>query len=335
MKQLIIILSWTLLSCFSTYSQDIHSSHIFNTNILTTPGKTGMIYGNQRGILSYRDQWSTAQSPFKTYFMAVDAVIGKEQTASLGLGVYALRDNAGDLNLGNTQAMASISVIIPTGLRSKLSLALQGGYSQQSINSNGMKWDQQYFNGEYNEALPSGETANFAPFGYVDFNTGLNYYYNSKNRYNNGLRGSFYKEIEFGLAVHHLLRPKFQHIAYGGDRLYRKYVGHFNGVFNIGYSNYAFNPALIYTRQGPYQEISAGLMMRYTLKEASKHTSFSRDMNLSVGGFYRWLDAFVPSVFFEYHKYAIGMTFGLNHSKIRTATNYFAGYEIVLRFINF
>lgn len=323
-----------MLSYTIGFSQDIHLSHVFNTSILTNPAKTGMIYGNQRAILSYRDQWSTAKSPYKTYFVAADAVFGKVSKSNLGVGLYAFRDNAGDLQMGNTQAMASVSAIIPTSKYSKFSLAIQGGYSQQSINTGGMQWDAQYSNGQYNAGASSGEIFDFSPFGYVDFNAGVNYYYNSKDIYNMGLKSAKQTEIEIGFAVHHLLQPKYQ---YGPttSRLYRNYLGHFNGVFKVKHTNYAFNPALLYMRQGPYQEIGIGLMIRYTLKEITKHTNFSKDMNLSVGGYYRYNDAFVPSVFFEYHKYSIGFTAGLNHSYYRNATNYFAGYEVVLRFINF
>ncbi len=336
-RTIYIVVSFVLFVCLNTkmYSQDIHLSHVFNTSIVTNPAKSGLIYGNQRAVLSYRDQWSIAKSPFKTYFVAADAVFGKVKKSNLGIGVYAVRDVAGTLKMGNTQAMGSVSAIVPTGKKSRISLAIQGGYSQQSINTSGMEWDSQYQNGAYNEGSTSGENFDFSPFGFADFNAGFAYQFDSKDIHNMGLESSKRTEIEIGFAVHHLLEPKFQYSSIGNNRLYRKYLGHFNGVFKIKNSNFAINPAAMYVRQGPYQEISAGMMVKIMLKETSKHTSFSKDMNLSVGGFYRYKDAFVPSVFFEYDHYSIGATFGLNHSYIRNATSYFAGYEIVLRFINF
>ncbi len=51
-----------------------------------------------------------------------------------------------------------------------------------------------------------------------------------------------------------------------------------------------------------------------------------------LGGYYRVSDAFIPSVMVEFANYALGLTYDVNVSKLRTATNAKGGIEISLRY---
>lgn len=96
----------------------------------------------------------------------------------------------------------------------------------------------------------------------------------------------------------------------------------------------ALAPGFFYYRQGAVQEIYAGGMIRYKLKQDSKYTGLQKGAAISVGGFIRARDALVATMLFEYSQYAIGLSYDVNTSLLRTASNGRGGFEISLRFVN-
>lgn len=331
-KQISILIIF--LNSIFCYGQDQHSSHVFNTNIITNPGVTG-INGKQRALISYRNQWSSANSPFTTYLFAADGRLPTTSKAKIGIGFYAMRDMAGELKYGNTLAMLATSIILPTSKFGSLSFSLQGGYAQQSISTQDMKWSNQYQNGAYSASNETGETINFSPFGYADFNIGAAYKFNNNDNSNTINRTLSKKEYEIGLAAHHLLQPSLKHNGTTNNKLRRKYVAHFSGVFGFPNSNISLKPAVLLMKQGDFQEVGVGLLAKYYFSGLSMRTNTDHSLALSLGAYYRFKDAVVPSIFLEYNKYAVGATFGLNHSDLQEATKTYSGLEVIIRYINF
>ena len=70
------------------------------------------------------------------------------------------------------------------------------------------------------------------------------------------------------------------------------------------------------------------------LKEDSRYTGYVKGSALAVGGYYRNKDAFVVAALFEMSNYAIGASYDINVSGLKTATTGRGGFEITLRFLN-
>mgnify|MGYP002528469793 CR=1 FL=1 len=86
--------------------------------------------------------------------------------------------------------------------------------------------------------------------------------------------------------------------------------------------------------QGPSKEILLGTIIRYRIQESSHFTGYFAEQAIAIGGHYRWKDAFIPSVWYEVSNFAIGISYDMNVSSLRTASNLRGGMEISLRFMN-
>ena len=129
----------------------------------------------------------------------------------------------------------------------------------------------------------------------------------------------------------HFNSPKISFIS-SGDRQYAKFVGHANFDIGIKGAGIALVPSLIYMRQGPSQEIDAGFMFKYIIQDQSVYTGIKKACAISLGAFYRVGDAVIPSLLFQYDKFALGFSYDLNVSKLTIASGAKGGMEISLRF---
>ena len=99
-------------------------------------------------------------------------------------------------------------------------------------------------------------------------------------------------------------------------------------------TNFAIAPAVLIQRQGPNQEILAGSLVRYMLKEDSKYTGYVKGATISAGGYYRNRDAFIAAALFEFSTYGIGLSYDFNLSGLTAVSSGRGGLEITLRFLN-
>jgi len=86
--------------------------------------------------------------------------------------------------------------------------------------------------------------------------------------------------------------------------------------------------------QGKAKEFLIGTLFRYKLQQDSKYTGYKNGAALSFGGFLRARDAFAAQILFEFHQFAIGVSYDINVSGLKPATNARGGLEISLRFTN-
>lgn len=86
--------------------------------------------------------------------------------------------------------------------------------------------------------------------------------------------------------------------------------------------------------QGKSNEIFLGSLFKYILKEDSKYTGNIKASAVSLGIFYRNKDALIPTFFFEIGQYSLGLSYDINTSALKQASNGRGGFEISLRFIN-
>ena len=140
--------------------------------------------------------------------------------------------------------------------------------------------------------------------------------------------------VDAGVAMHHVNRSKLDFKDTNSDTLYSKYIIHASSNIGIKNTRLALKPSLLISIQGPCKEILAGAILRYRLKGASKYTGFFSEQAVSLGGHFRLKDAFIPSLWFEAGKIALGISYDLNVSSLRAVSNMRGGTEISIRFIN-
>jgi len=180
MKKKILLYSvFCLLSsvfCLTSFSQDIHFSQFYQSPLLVNPALTGVFNGDMRAGINYKDQWKSIQGAnptYRTYSLSFDAGLFKKKWANsyLGAGLNVFSDKSGDTRMGTTQANLLLSSVLVVADGHQISLGVQGGYAQRSVNLNNsnLVWESQFQNEIYMQNVSSGEPASFEPFTFADF----------------------------------------------------------------------------------------------------------------------------------------------------------------------
>jgi len=324
-----VILIIAILVVSNSYAQDVHFSQFWNNGIQYNPATAGVIPANFRASAFYRNQWSSVGSKYQTFGVNLDTRFETNGSASFGLGLDVYRDVAGDLDLGTTNAQLAFSTILDLDRHNKISIGVKGGIIQKGFDATNAQWNSQYTNGAYDGTLGSGEVFNSVSEMKGDVSAGVVYSYSSSEGY---MTANDVFNFKVGASYNHIIRPKFDWFYTGADKLYGNFVFHADALIGIRNSKWSILPAVIAQFQGSSNEILIGSQYRIELKPASKVTGFVKGSYLSIGTFYRFRDAFIPSVTFEFDHYSIGMSFDYNLSQLRAASNGNGGFEISLKF---
>lgn len=333
-----IIISVFLL-CNKTYTQDVHFSQITMVQSLLNPALTGVYNGTHRATVNHKSQWRGMGMPGATYNTTMIAYDGglfksKLKRGYLGAGVNAYRDVSGALKMGTIQINLSTSGIVYISKNQMISAGIMGGFVQKSIASDGIQSDSQYdeSTGKFNASLPSNDISSIPPNNSGDFSAGLSWNYSNSE---SSMLSNNMLKISLGAAWQHVNRPKQKfNLNDNFEQLYSKQVVHGSAQIGIGQTNYSISPSAIVYKQGPSYEAYFGAFVRFTLQEGSKYTKLLNETALSLGGYYRNADAFVPAVFLEYSNFTVGVSYDLTVSALKTSVQGMGGLELSLRYTN-
>jgi type IX secretion system PorP/SprF family membrane protein len=330
MKKNILTLLVTLVLAGMVSAQDIHFSQFYMSPLTQNPAMAGASY-DLFSAVQYKQQWRAVGAPFRTIAATADMRLGKKgEKGFWAAGINFFSDKSGDGKLVTTQANVTTAYHIMLGRFSTLGMGVQGGYAQRTVNPTAFQWGEQYDGNAYNSGLPTGESVPMNKFGYADMGVGLVWNYN-----NNPTRKEVTDNHEFrataGFGIFHPHQPKYS--FFGSDeKLYMKYVFHGSALISLKNSNIAFAPGFVYYRQGPAQEIYAGSLIRFGLRQDSKYTGYQSSAAFYLGAYVRAKDAVVISSLIEYANYAIGISYDVNTSQLQTASEMKGGLEITLRY---
>jgi len=332
-KYLVVILS--VLFVFNVQAQDIHFSQYNNAPMLVNPANAGSIHGDYRAVLNYKNQWSSINNAYETFGLSYDRGFFKKEIHGgfLGAGVNIMRDVAGVTKLSTTIAGLSLAYHVPLNREQYLTGAVQTGMIQYSIDYGSFKWDNQYV-GEagFDQSISSGENYKIEDAFAGDLSAGLIWNYRSREAYltaNDGL------SVNLGIAAFHLNSPLISFYADGSNRLNSRYVFHGNAFIGLPNTNLGVMPSSIFMLQGNQKECIIGSLLRYNIREASRHTNFMGSTSVAFGGGYRVGDAFIIDARFEKSGFMIGFSYDINTSPLKAATHGRGGMELSLIYTGF
>lgn len=325
-------------------AQDFHFSQYNENSSIVNPALTGSSSVLKASVI-YRDQWRTVSVPYKTYGVNIEtrfkansweAVEGRSMTFTKksfnrvagGLAFYS--DNAGDGNLKTTQVNVSLATFVPLNKYNRLSLGLQGSMVQRKLDFSNLVFSNQYNGTTYDAAMASGENGAAQSFIYADFGAGLNWNYTSDDKM---MGTNKHKRANVGFAVYHLNRPSQSYLVNSSPKINMKYVVH--GDFSLGVknTNVAIVPSYMLQLQATNYEAVAGTYIKYYFHESSKYTGFNKSTSVSIGAFYRYLDAVILAVGYDLNQqFGIGISYDMNVSGLTKASKVNGGPEIVLRY---
>ena len=332
MKQIVITLfSIGILS--TACAQDVHFTMWDAMPITTNPALTGVFDGDIRGAINYRSQWGSIGNPYKTYSIMLDGGLLKNSWRSgyLGAGLNIYKDVAGTSSLGATKISLSLSSVLYLDEKNSASIGLMGSWAQNSMGGNNLEWDSQFNGQNFNASASSNEGVLFEGDNYTDFSVGALWAYGTGAK---TLSSQDQFKVKAGAAFYHVTKPS-RAVSFGDvDKLYSKLAFHAGSLIGLSNSKMAVKPKFIGYIQGPARQYTAGVLFRYMLIEGSKYTGGLKEMAIAFGGYYRFGDAFSPSVEFEVSGLSLGFAYDMNVSSLSAATGGNGGPEIFIKFQN-
>jgi type IX secretion system PorP/SprF family membrane protein len=316
-----ILLSGLLFFRLPASAQDPHFTQFFSSPLTLNPAFTGLFSGDLRLAGNYRNQWSSISTPFVTSTVSADAGILKNiipYNDIWGVGLLVLYDQTGGGGLKSTYAALSTAYhkgLDAEGLQS-LAVGFQVALVQKRLDYSKLVFENQLTNQGFDPTLPSGEYFANSNLTYPDYNAGI--LYNASI----GEFGNFYA----GASYYHLSQPNESFLGQHFS-LHSRMTFHTGGAFAPTPLTRVYLSGL-YMRQGSATEIDAGGALGFVVN------GLPLDANIFyIGGWYRWQDAVNPYIGFEVNNLHIGLTYDVNVSSLRPASNYRGGVELSLIYI--
>lgn len=184
--RVLVLLSLLLVLVPRAKAQDFHLSMYDAGPLFLNPAMTGLVDASWRVHAQYRNQWkAVAFKPYNTALISVDAPFGKW---GFGGQIIEMRAGIGNYNVLQGMASAAYTISIDKNRFHNLSLGIQAGGTQKSIEYKLYTFDNQYTTaggGTFDQSISSGE--NFASQSQIlpQVNAGALYYYSKiQSRFN-------------------------------------------------------------------------------------------------------------------------------------------------------
>jgi type IX secretion system PorP/SprF family membrane protein len=315
---------YVLVLSLEINGQDINFSQFYELPLLRNPALSGFYRGDIRVTSGFRRQWASVTVPYQTTALGVETkfLISDRSGDYISFGIQATNDVAGSSRLGKTQVMPTVTYHkVINGERDQyISAGFIGGLIQQRFDPSRLTFDDQFVNGAYSTTNPTNQTFNNTNLTYFDGSAGIAY----SSQF--GYDGKFY----IGGAFFHFNKPK---VAFSRERdvaLNPKIV--LNAGVSVPASEYdrLFFYADFFSQGGSNQGQGGVVLSHYFVEEEEEEK-----LGVGLGFFYRWNDAVVPIAKFEYYKLAFALSYDINVSKLKTASQLRGGFELTLSYKDF
>ncbi len=313
-----------LFVCVAAQAQDIHFSQYYASPLTLNPAMTAGFRGKYRFVANYRNQWFSflKSSSYVTYSGSFDMKLLKKKLRydQFGIGVMLFNDKAGDGALANLTAMvgAAYHKVLDESSRYSLALGVLAGITQRRIDFTKLLFEEQFdANNGFIPTDPNGEPIERSSFIYPDFTVGLLF----RARFTSDVTGYL------GGSMFHLHKPKEYFLVQTGDknRLSPRYLAH--GGIDIGIGeHFSINPGFLYLIQNTASEVTAGFAFGYKFDKMNK---------FYVGSWYRVFDndAVIAMLAYEYDGFRLGVSYDINLSDLKLASNNQGAIELSLVYI--
>ncbi len=305
-------------------AQDIHFTQFNASPLIVNPAFTGNFSGKLRASAIYRDQWRTVSAPFKTIAVSVDAPIVSDLTIDdyLAAGIQLYNDRAGDANLSNLSALASIAYhkFLGASANKALSVGFQGGYTQKSFDLTKLYFGDEFIDGSFQPGTLDPSLNN--KVNYFTFNAGISWAHQAgdgfsyalgvgANNINQPLETFDRKEdlADVGLGMRYTAQAGF--IAYVSEKL-------------------SLRPAFLYQSQANATEMLAGNEFHLIVGDP-EFRAFTTAVFL--GGYYRFDDAAMITAGLEFKGFRLGLAYDYTVSDLKNSARNAGGFEIALTWI--
>jgi len=321
-KMLLIALS----ACCIATAQDVHFSQFFEAPLWRNPSLAGIFNGDLRFQGVYRNQWASVTTPYNTgsFNGEYKMPIGGENDF-LTIGGQVVFDKAGSTNFTTTHLLPAVNYHKAlSGTRNTyLSVGFMGGIVQRSIDRSKITTNSQWDGSGYNPTLDINEDITDYNTTYGDASVGMSF--------NSQIGETEYDNFFIGAAYHHFNRPKNSFYRDPAIELNPKWVYSLGVRFGLLPSTYITIQA-DHSKQGDYSETLAGAMVGFALQGYDFSDS---EYNIHFGAFMRWKDAIMPVVKLDYGPFSVALSYDVNTSSLRSASQGRGGMELSITYLTF
>ncbi|HVM87771.1 MAG TPA: PorP/SprF family type IX secretion system membrane protein [Puia sp.] len=327
MKRKILLLFVLLLSLNTIQAQDPAFSQFFASPLTLNPALTGKFNGVLRVAGNYRDQWPEINNAFITSTISADAsILGKRLPDNnlWGVGIMAMSDRTANGVLNSNYIALSTSYHIPLdqdGYQS-IGIGFQGTYASKILDGTKLHFEDQLDN-QGGWTIPSQDAISTrqVTVNYFDINVGALY-----NGTTNGANNYY-----FGASVYHINKPKESFLANDTYVLNPRFTVHggLSQPVSDGTSYVHFSG--LYSNQANANEFVLGGAWSVMVNHDTDNPT-----NFYAGSWVRFsniTDAVIPYVGLEFGSFSLGLTYDVNISSLKSASQSQGGIEISLIYI--
>lgn len=316
-----ISLVLVLLSFLKINGQEQQLSQYFNAKMLYNPAQTGAIDSDYRVSLNHRSQWKTVSNPFLFSAFSLEAKWKTRSGGAFGAGFNFSKNQAGKSALVNQLYAGNFAYHLKGNRKNNFTLGLQLGLRQRTVNFDGLAWDSQYNGVAYDPALPTGE--NFGPNKQKSLDASFGFLWR-----HNAINGR--KQYDLGYTVYHYYQ-KQNFLSNTDDKLLPKQAVDFAYYFSK--KQYDIEILSRFTMHGGSFELITGGLAKYRYGRDSRYTNNMTSSLLVFGALYRYRDAFIPTVGYNYkRKFSAYLSYDVNISKLRSLSKFRGAWEINIQY---
>ncbi len=197
---------------------------------------------------------------------------------------------------------------------------IQLGFANRAFKEQDLRTDSQWDGSQFDPSLPKGENFDNTSIFFADFSAGGNLRLQKDDRRT---------KLDFGLALYHVNKPRQEFFDASDQKLPSRFVIHAIGAIKLSNSvDFLLHGSTQF--QSSYREYIPGAAFRlYLSQERGKELAFQVGTNWRVLGDETDLsDAIVPTVELHYKTLSVGVSYDINVSNFRIATEDQGGPEI-------
>lgn len=312
-----LLLTICVLSSLAGVSQDIHFSQFNVAPMVYNPALAGGFEGDMRFIGNQRTQWRSVTAPYST--IGVSADFNHKNQPLMGSAFSIYQDRAGDSKLNTIAVNGAFSYEIAKSADELHTFTLGGqlGFTHRKIDYSDLNYDSQWNGFQYNANASSGEQFARDARTYVNFNLGGAWQYRVNKR----------NSMEAGIALFNASGPQQSFFDDPSIRRDMRVSISGSGIIELNDEWDAIG-GLLFSVQGKYLEFIPGGGARYILED--ERGSFK---TLFGGMYYRTKDAGFIMAGMDYDQWRVGLSYDINLSNLRPASNGRGGFELSVVYI--
>lgn len=319
------ILLILLLPYLKTISQDIHFSQFFEAPLLRNPSLAGIFTGDIRVQGVYRDQWKSFTNAYRSgsFNAEYKMPVGKGDDF-ITAGLQLLYDKAGAAGLTSTYILPAINYHKSLSKEKVmyLSVGFMGGILQKRLDRSKITTNSQFDGTAYNPALADGETFIDPKYTAPDGSFGASF--------NTSFGQDQQHSLYFGAAYHHISRPRNSFYLSASAALHPKYLFSAGVKYNIDDYTF-FTLQADHSEQGSFKETIGGALYSFKMEGTPDDPLYI----LHLGAFLRWKDALIPVIKIDYNPFAVAISYDVNVSALKTASQGRGGFELSVSYVGF